>query len=265
MLTLIPLVTPAYLNYNTCERLLVFILGPFSLLLIESWLRCSSVIVAKALLHPERYLLKGEQSRGRAFDRQVHALIQTSSSGYWRVFSPLPIFPDDLVVPILWAPKDHQGADSDVNIVGSLFYKHQLRVIHCWPSAGQVGEASLSPQRDKALQRWRASNKVSAWQTSNCMTIISGQVGTLKKTMNNQTVWKYIWNNQIIFDWLLLGSRSVVSAKDKPWGLSWYLGAAWVQPQGKFSGFLLRWSPVPRWNRFGLSVLSALWQFPLRA
>lgn len=36
MLTLIPLVTPAYFNYNTCEQLAVFILGPFSLLLIES-------------------------------------------------------------------------------------------------------------------------------------------------------------------------------------------------------------------------------------
>lgn len=34
--TLIPLVTPTYFNYNTCEKLAVFILGPFSLLLIES-------------------------------------------------------------------------------------------------------------------------------------------------------------------------------------------------------------------------------------
>lgn len=42
-------------------------------------------------------------------------------------------------------------------------------------------------------------------------------------------------------------------AKDKSWGPSGYLGGAWVQPQVKAFAFLLRYSPVPRWSRCGLS------------
>ena len=83
----------------------------------------------------------------------MHALIQLPALGIARgyYFPPLPSFPDDLVVFILCTPKDHQGADDDAITVGSLYYKLELGLTHCGPSAGQVGEATPCPQRDKVL------------------------------------------------------------------------------------------------------------------
>lgn len=92
-----------------------------------------------------------------------------------------------------------------------------------------------------------------AWQASNWMTIVSLQVGALNQNHEQSLMaWKYICNYKII--WLLLGSNSVVWARDKLCS-SWNLGAAWVQLLVKFSGFfLLKWRLVPRWSRLGLSI-----------
>ena len=59
-----------------------------------------------------------------------------------------------------------------------------------------------------------------AWQASNCMTIVSWQVGSPKQNhLQPQMLWKYIWNNQNN-RWLIaarkqLGSNPGVWAKDK--------------------------------------------------
>jgi hypothetical protein len=58
-----------------------------------------------------------------------------------------------IVVPILWTPKDHQGANSDAITLGSLLQAWASAYSPtAYPdSAGWVGEATPSPRHDKVL------------------------------------------------------------------------------------------------------------------
>jgi hypothetical protein len=66
---------------------------------------------------------------------------------------------------------------------------------------GRANPQALSRTR-LYKEEMTARQRVSAWQASNCVTIVNWQVGALRQNREqSQTVWKYIWNRPI-FSWL---------------------------------------------------------------
>lgn len=123
------------------------------------------------------------------------------------------------------------------------------------PKGGTVTPSS--PQQDKGLEEMAEQVRgCPAWQASNRMTVVSGQVGALKQNHDqSQTVWKYMWNYQANLDWQLLGSSYGITLG---YGSETnYVVLPGTRVQVGFSCrsnyqalFLLKWRLVPRWGGF---------------
>ena len=96
------------------------------------------------------------------------------------------------VVPPLWTPKEHQGAEFDTLALESLYYKLEFgpthRTVFWWGSP----ELSMGQGFIGSGSKWL---RVQPGKRLNWATIVSLQVGSEARPYTI-TVWRYIWNSQ---------------------------------------------------------------------